>query len=119
MTVAPHIAGWRCACPRCGQGKLFTGYLKIAPVCTHCSLDLSAEDSADGPAVFLIFAIGFMVLPPVAILGLSTQLPYWALVVISFVAIIGLTLALLRPLKAYTVALQYKHRRDDRPGNSL
>jgi uncharacterized protein (DUF983 family) len=27
-------------CPRCGQGRLFAGYLKVADKCERCGLEL-------------------------------------------------------------------------------
>ena len=39
-------------CPRCQEGHLFTGYLKLAPSCEVCGLDYSFADPADGPAFF-------------------------------------------------------------------
>jgi uncharacterized protein (DUF983 family) len=44
-----HVAA-RSKCPRCGQGKLFDGFLKLAPRCNVCGLDFSFADTADGPA---------------------------------------------------------------------
>ena len=36
---------WRCGmrgrCPRCGHGKLFNGFLTLAPKCNACGLDYS------------------------------------------------------------------------------
>lgn len=110
--VSPIKAGLTCTCPRCGTGKLFARYLKVAPVCTSCGLDLSAEDSADGPAVFLIFILGFVIAPLAVWFGLVTSWPLW-MQALLWTAVTTLTaLALLPPLKAYTVALQYKHRRE-------
>lgn len=110
--VSPIHAALHCACPRCGEGKLFKGSLKIAPTCPSCGLDLSAEDSADGPAVFLMFILGFGIAPPAVYMGLTTSWPAWAQALLWTSVTIGITLALLPPLKAYTVALQYKHRRE-------
>ena len=28
--------GMVCRCPACGEGRLFTSYLKVAPVCESC-----------------------------------------------------------------------------------
>ena len=58
--VSPFSAGFRCVCPRCGEGDLFAGYLKVAPRCESCGLDLAFADSGDGPAVFVIFAVAQM-----------------------------------------------------------
>jgi uncharacterized protein (DUF983 family) len=38
----------RLLCPRCGEGKLFTGWLKMAPRCPHCQLKLDR-----GPGYYL------------------------------------------------------------------
>jgi uncharacterized protein (DUF983 family) len=52
-------AGLRCACPRCGKGKLFRGFLTLAPCCEACGLDYGFADAGDGPAVFIMFLAGF------------------------------------------------------------
>ena len=59
----PFLAGLRGRCPRCGEGRLFSGYLKIADSCEACGLDFRGEDAGDGPAVFIMFAVGFIVVP--------------------------------------------------------
>jgi len=59
--VSPLRAAVGCRCPRCGDGRLFVGLLTVRAACPVCGLDLSAEDAGDGPAVFVIFALGFIV----------------------------------------------------------
>ena len=54
-------AGLRCRCPRCGKGKLFAGFLTLRPRCEVCGLDYGFADSGDGPAVFIMFLAGFIV----------------------------------------------------------
>ncbi|TSD88265.1 DUF983 domain-containing protein [Mycobacterium sp. KBS0706] len=100
-----------CKCPRCGRGALFKGFLTVADRCTACDLDLSEVDSGDGPAVFLIFILGFTVVPLTLWLGFATDLPDWAPVAIGAVLLVLLTVLLIRPAKALVVALQYRHRR--------
>src|SRR3954471_22855897 len=56
--VSPFAAGLSCRCPRCGKGRLFDGYLKVVPRCEDCGLDLTFADSGDGPSIFVIFAVG-------------------------------------------------------------
>jgi uncharacterized protein (DUF983 family) len=51
-------AGLSCACPRCGRGRLFQGFLTLRPRCEHCGLDYAFADSGDGPAVFVMFTLG-------------------------------------------------------------
>lgn len=112
--VDPVIAGLKCVCPRCGEGKLFAGYLRLAPVCEKCGLDLRAEDTADGPAVFVIFILGAIIAPVAVIFGLLVDWPLWAQLALWTTVTLVFALLLLRPFKAYTVALQYKHLREGR-----
>ena len=57
----PILAGLACRCPRCGKGKMFSGFLGLKPRCEACGLDYSFIDAGDGPAVFVILFAGFMV----------------------------------------------------------
>jgi len=109
-------AGWRCACPRCGQGKLFKGFLDIADRCEVCGLNLGAHDTGDGPAVFLIFILGFLVVPVALWVAMVVDWPLWLHGIAWGIVILALTLGVIRPAKAYVVALQYKHRRDEMEG---
>jgi len=54
-------AGLRCRCPRCGEGKLFAGFLTLRPHSEVCGLDYGFADCGDGPALFIMFLAGFIV----------------------------------------------------------
>ena len=111
---APLIAAaLRCRCPRCGEGRVYSGYLKVVERCDVCGLALASNDSADGPAVFLLFVIGFIALPLAFWLNAVFDLPGWAFLTISCGLIIGMTLALLPSAKAFVLGLQYRHRPED------
>ena len=51
-------------CPNCGEGRLFCGYLKVAPTCEACGHDLSLYRADDGPAYFTILIVGHLVVAP-------------------------------------------------------
>ncbi|MFX8381676.1 DUF983 domain-containing protein, partial [Acinetobacter baumannii] len=72
---------------------------------------MTEADTGDGPAVFLIFILGFLVVPPALWLGLSVDWPLAVQVLVWGTVILGLTLGMLRPAKAYVIALAYRHRR--------
>ncbi|HYG85518.1 MAG TPA: DUF983 domain-containing protein [Azospirillum sp.] len=108
----------RCVCPRCGKGRLFKGFLTVTDRCEICGLDLAKQDTGDGPAVFLIFILGFLVVPVALIVSLNVDWPLWLHALIWSVVILGLALGMLRPAKAYVIALQYRHRRHDYEGPS-
>ena len=111
--VSPVSAGLGCKCPRCGKGALYQGFLTVAESCTACGLDLRKADSGDGPAVFLIFILGAVVVPLALLLEARVEPPYWVHLVIWPPVILGGTLALLRPMKGVLIALQYHHRASD------
>ena len=112
MASALHQA-LTCRCPRCGEGRLFSGFLEVVERCETCGLNLAKNDSGDGPAVFLIFIIGAITVPLAIWIQVSFDVPLWLPALIACIATIALTLALLRPAKAYVIALQYRHRRED------
>lgn len=97
-------------CPRCGKGKLFKGYLTVAPRCESCGLDYSAFDAGDGPAVFVILIVGAIVAGGALIVEVNFQPPYWVHAVIWLPATVILTVALLRLAKALLLVLQYKYQ---------
>ena len=106
--VSPFAAGWACRCPRCGEGALFSGFLKVAPVCESCRLDLKFADSGDGPAVFVIFVVAPIVIVLAFIVEALFHPAPWMHLVLWIPTIIVLTLLLLRPFKATMIALQYQ-----------
>jgi uncharacterized protein (DUF983 family) len=107
--VDPIKAGLACTCPRCGQGRLFDGLLKVRPTCTACGLDYSFADSGDGPAVFVIMIIGFLVVGMALWTEINLNPPLWLHFIVWIPLAIGLSLWLLRVLKALLIALQFRN----------
>lgn len=58
------LRGLNQRCPDCGQGKLYRGYLKVAPACEACGHNLSAYKADDGPAYFTILLVGHLIVAP-------------------------------------------------------
>ncbi len=113
MTAGVSVwrAGLTCRCPRCGEGSLFDGFLKVREACAHCGLSLGEQDTGDGPAVFLIFIIGGLAVPIGIAIEIGFSVPVWVPAVVSGAFAIAATLVLLRPAKALVMALQYRYRR--------
>jgi len=97
-------------CPRCRQGALFSGLLDVNLECPSCGLDLRAHDAGDGPAIFVIFIVGALSVIGALSLEVLFEPPYWLHFLVWPIVVIGLTLALLRPLKARFVDIQYRRR---------
>ena len=100
-------------CPRCGRGRLFRGFLDVAPFCSACGLSFARFEAGDGPAVFAILIVGAIVTGGALVTEVTFQPPYWVQGVIWGPAVVILSLGLLRPLKAGLIALQYKHRAEE------
>jgi uncharacterized protein (DUF983 family) len=111
--VSPYAAGLRGRCPHCGEGKLFNGYLELAPRCEHCGLDYSVADAGDGPAVFVILIAGFAVVGSALLVEAFWRPPYWLHALLWLPMLLVLTLGLLRPLKGLLVTLQYHHKAEE------
>lgn len=105
--VSPWSAGLRSRCPRCGEGHLFTGFLKVGKSCESCGLDYDFADSGDGPAVFIIFIAGAVVVMLWAIVDALFHPPVIVHLALWIPTTIVLCLAMLRPFKAVMIALQY------------
>jgi uncharacterized protein (DUF983 family) len=107
---SPYAAGLACRCPRCGKGKLFRGFIDVAPSCTVCGLDYAFADAGDGPAVFVILIAGFVVVGAALLVELRYHPPYWVHAVLWGPLILLVTLLPLRLLKSLLIALQYHHK---------
>lgn len=106
-STSPFAAGLKSACPRCGEGHLFSGYLKVARRCESCGLDYDFADSGDGPAVFIILIAGAIVVLLWAVVDAIFHPPVIVHLILWIPVTIVLCLAMLRPFKATMIALQY------------
>jgi uncharacterized protein (DUF983 family) len=111
-TLAKALA---CKCPKCGTGDLYPNRYTLAlnKSCNHCHYNFSNSDSADGPAVFLIFILGFTVVPAALWLELQFEPPFWLHIILWTPVVIGMTVAFLRPVKSYVMALNHKYISED------
>ena len=108
--VGPWKAGLAGRCPRCGEGRLFAGFLRLEPRCDACGLDLSRLNAADGPAFFAMSFVGVVVAFAALFVEVILQWPVWLHMLVWFPLIALLSLLLLRPIKGVMVALIYRHR---------
>jgi len=117
--VEPFNAGLKGRCPRCGEGRLFQGYLSVRPRCGVCGLDYDFADSADGPAVFVMLIIGFIIVGLALYVEVSYGPPLWVHFLLWLPLTLILCLPTLRILKGVMIALQYCNKaaegRLDRP----
>ncbi|MBR0991592.1 DUF983 domain-containing protein [Bradyrhizobium japonicum] len=104
------LRGLACRCPRCGQGKLYAGFLTLAPACDRCGLDYAFIDTGDGPAIFIIMLAGGIVVAAALIVEVKYQPPYWLHAALWLPLILVTTLLPLRAMKSLLIALQFHHK---------
>ena len=104
------IRGVACKCPRCGKGKLYSGFLTLRPRCEACGLDYAFIDAGDGPAVFIIMIAGAIVVGCALIVEVKYQPPFWVHAALWLPLILATTLLPLRAMKALLIALQFHHK---------
>ncbi|HAO39369.1 MAG TPA: DUF983 domain-containing protein [Afipia sp.] len=104
------LRGLACRCPRCGEGRLYAGFLTLRPSCDVCGLDYAFIDAGDGPAVFIIMIAGFIVVGAALVVEMKYQPPFWVHAALWAPLILATTLLPLRSMKALLIALQYHHK---------
>jgi uncharacterized protein (DUF983 family) len=84
--------------------------LTLRERCDRCGLSYAFADAGDGPAVFAIFILGFLVLGGALLVEFRLHPPVWLHVVLWGALTPLLAFGVLRVLKAGLIALQYKHQ---------
>ena len=108
--VEPIAAGLKGRCPRCGEGQLFSNVLTVAPRCSKCRLDYAFADAGDGPAVFVILIIGFVVVGSALWLEVTVNPPLWVHSMLWIPLTLVLSLGALRLIKGVLITLQYANK---------
>jgi uncharacterized protein (DUF983 family) len=113
--VSALHAGFACRCPRCGQGAVFAGALTldVRERCARCRLCFKFVDTGDGPAVFAIMLLGFLMLGLALIVEFKLGPPLWMHVLLWAPITLLFAFGLLRPMKAVLIALQFKHKAEE------
>ncbi len=102
--------GWRGRCPNCGEGRMFRAFLKVADHCPACGEAFHHQRTDDAPAYFVILIVGHIVVPIVFAVEVAFSPSYWVHAAIWLPLTIGMSLALLPPIKGALVSLQWALR---------
>lgn len=111
------LRGFRHRCPNCGEGKLFTSYLKVRPECEACGHDNGRYRADDAPPYFTILIVGHLVIAPLLFFPWIWEANPALVVGTTLPLLAALTLALLPAVKGAVVGLHWAvdHRR---PGDA-
>jgi len=99
--------GWRRKCPKCGNGPLLRGYLKVRDTCPVCREELHHHRADDGPAYLTILIVGHLMAPLLLIVFETFRPEPLILFTIFAVGCTALSLYLLPRLKGVIVAIQW------------
>jgi len=104
------LRGARQKCPNCGQGSIFTSFLKVADSCANCGEELHHERSDDVAPYFTILILGHLIVPLLLILETHFTPPLWAYMLIGIPLVIALALFVLPRIKGTIIGLQWALR---------
>lgn len=107
-SVRPSLRrGWRQRCPACGEGTIFSSYLKVRDTCPVCGQELFHHRADDGPAYLSILIVGHVATVLVAALWEVFRPEPIVLASAGSVFAILLALWLLPRLKGTIIAYQW------------
>lgn len=114
------LRGLRHRCPRCGEGALFSGYLKVVDACPSCGQELHHHRADDAPPYFTIFISGHIIVPLMIVMERLWAPALWIHMAVWLPVTLIMCMALLPPIKGALVGLQWAFRMhgfddDDRP----
>ena len=102
--------GFRCRCPRCGEGRLFRAFLKVDNKCSVCDLDFTPHRADDLPAYLVIIIVGHLTVPAILWIETDYSPPVWLQLSIYLPFVLFASLALLQPVKGAVVGMQWALR---------
>ncbi len=98
-------------CPHCGEGRIFSSYLKVNPTCPHCGEELHHHRADDAPPYITVFIVGHIV---VGLMLTAEQFyddsPIWLNVLIWPLLAVVLSLLILPRVKGALIAYQWALR---------
>ena len=111
--------GVRHRCPNCGEGRLYTRYLKVDLDCEVCGHDLGRYPADDGPAYFTILIIGHLVVAPLLLFPFIWKMSPVLVVPLTVLPLAALTLMLLPRVKGAVIGALWAvglRKAEDCPG---
>lgn len=99
--------GFLCKCPKCGEGKLFNGFLTVAPACNRCGEEFHHHRADDLPAYLVVVIVGHVIVGAFMGFEATSTLSTWQHLAIWVPLTIAMALGLLRPTKGGVVGLQW------------
>lgn len=106
-------AMWRGAkqkCPNCGEGELYSSYLKVNDECPKCGEELHHQRADDAPPYFTMFIVGHFVVAAVLAVEEAWAPSLWVHALLWTPACIIPSLWMLPRVKGILIGLQWAYR---------
>lgn len=104
------LRGLRLRCPSCGEGRMFSRYLKVSDTCPHCHEELSHHRADDGPAYLTILIVGHLLGFVIHFMWVAFRPDPMVMATTLTVVAVALSLSLLPRMKGMVVAIQWARR---------
>lgn len=102
--------GARCRCPNCGEGRMFTSFLKVNPACDSCGERLDGHRADDMPPYITIMIVGHIIVAANLFFERTAEWPMWWHMALWPTLTIIMTLAIMQPVKGALIAYQWALR---------
>ena len=102
--------GFSGTCPCCGEGKLFSAFLKPVEACQVCGEEMHHQRADDFPPYLSIFIVGHIVVAGFMATDRWLTLESWQHLAIWIPVTIALCLILMQPLKGAVIGMQWALR---------
>ncbi|WP_022706646.1 DUF983 domain-containing protein [Paracoccus zeaxanthinifaciens] len=102
--------GAKLRCPACGEGRMFTSYLKVADHCPDCGEALHHQRADDGPAYLTILLVSHIAAPILLASYVAWRPSAITMLIVFSLGTIVSSLVLLPIIKGGFVGLQWARR---------
>ncbi len=116
-TETPHRRVWPAMkrgffgkCPNCGEGAMFSAYLKVNDSCPACGQALHHHRADDAPPYFTIFIAGHVIIPLMIVVERLWAPEIWLHMAVWIPLTLAMCLMLLPLTKGALVGLQWALR---------
>jgi uncharacterized protein (DUF983 family) len=94
-------------CPHCGEGKLFSSFVKPVDACAVCGEDLHHQRADDFPAYLNILIVGHVGVGGFTMAEAFSNLSGWVHLAIWIPIMLIMAVGLMQPLKGAVIGFQW------------
>ncbi|MBS0470495.1 MAG: DUF983 domain-containing protein [Proteobacteria bacterium] len=109
VKAEPAMRGLLGRCPKCGEGRLFRAFLKVADSCPACGEEMHHHRADDFPAYLVIVIVGHVICAGALGVEAAFSPALWVHAVLWGPATLGMALGLIQPVKGAVVGFQWQH----------